>query len=144
VDNSDYVIKILKKTFGDQKSAVIIKSTHSNLEEIGTNSVDFVFSISTFVHLYIEQIYGYFKEFYRILNSQGKCVVHFANFMEDGGYDFFIGEVSKKDKYDRLSVFRFYHPEMLEKIAVKIGLTVEKRTIIPNTRHCFLVLNKVQ
>jgi SAM-dependent methyltransferase len=142
VDYSDYVCDLLEKMFGGRENARIIKSRNSDIGIIGSDSVDFVFSMGTFVHLFIEQIYGYFKEFYRVLKDGGTGVIHFANFMDDAGFDYFIEKLPKNREYDTCSVFRFYHPEMLEKMAVKIGFSIIASKSIPNTRHCYLVLAK--
>ena len=140
VDYSRYVCKMLKKMYHGKKNIRIIKVKHSNLQQIESNTVDFAFSISTFVHLYIEQIYGYLRECRRILKKTGICVIHFADFMDDGGYQFFQDNLPKKMRCDRRSVFRFYHPEMMEKIALKLGFRIIKRETITGTRHCFIIL----
>jgi ubiquinone/menaquinone biosynthesis C-methylase UbiE len=142
VDYSDYVCELLKKNFGKRDNVRVIKSVHSNLELIGSSTVDFAFSIGTFVHLFIEQIYGYFTEFHRILKEGGCCVIHFANFMDDGGYDYFLETLPKNKQYDNHSVFRFYHPEMLEKMAAKIGFSVMSKQYVTGMRHCFMTLKK--
>ena len=142
VDYSDYVCDLLEKLFGSRENARIIKSRNSDIGTVENDSVDFVFSMGTFVHLFIEQIYGYFKEFYRVLRDGGTCVIHFANFMDDGGYDYFIEKLPKENEYDTCSAFRFYHPEMLEKMAAKIGFSITAKKSIPGTRHCYLVLAK--
>jgi ubiquinone/menaquinone biosynthesis C-methylase UbiE len=142
VDYSDFVCDLLEKMFGSRENARIIKAQNSDLSSIESNSVDFVFSMGTFVHLFIEQIYGYFSESYRILSQNSQCVIHFANFMDDGGYDFFIEKLPINKQYDRHSAFRFYHPEMIDKMAVKIGFSVVNKNFIRGTRHCFIRLKK--
>ncbi|MEW6745003.1 MAG: class I SAM-dependent methyltransferase [Planctomycetota bacterium] len=140
-DYSDFVLDTLRAYFKSKPQAVYVKTTHSRLD-IPSDSCDFAFSIGTFVHLYIEQIYGYLKELHRILKIGGRAVIHFANFMDDAGYHFFVEKLPSGEKYDHRSIFRFYHPEMLEKMSETIGFETLALLAIEGQRHCFLALQK--
>jgi cyclopropane fatty-acyl-phospholipid synthase-like methyltransferase len=142
VENSEYVCDLLKNIYGNKENVRVLHNKDSSLSDISDNSVDFIFSIGTFVHLYIEQIYGYFSEFHRVLKSGGKCVIHLQTFMSDEGYNFFVENLAKNGKYDNRSIFRFYHPEEIEKIADKIGFEIQSKVFVPKTRHFFIIVSK--
>ena len=142
VDYSEFVCNLLQEEFNNYNNKVIIKSSNCDLSQIEDNECDLVFSLGVFVHLYLEQIYGYYKEFSRIMKPGGFCVIHFANFMTDGGYDWFNKQLPANNQFDKRSLFRFYHPEMIDKIASIVGLKVYDKHIIDKTRHCILVCTK--
>lgn len=139
VDNSLFVCKFLKDYFSNHSSIEVIYCTNCRLPQISSESVDLVFSFSTFVHLDVEQFYGYLQEAERILRSGGFAVIHYANIMSSGGYSFF--KEILPSNFNR-SIFRFHHPEKIRKIAEKIGLEVFKETPIETERHFFLELRK--
>jgi len=119
-DYSEYACEFLGEFFDDGNVHVV----HTTGEELSvpTEQVDLVFSISTFVHLYLETIHWYFSEFYRVLRVGGDVLINYVSIME-GGYEFLVERLPSNTFEDRTS-FRFYHPKTLEKAAVENGFSV--------------------
>jgi hypothetical protein len=67
IDYSQYCCEFLREYFKGEKGIHIIHMEGEKKLPVPDNSVDLVFTISTFVHLYTETIYWYFEEFYRVL-----------------------------------------------------------------------------
>ena len=125
VDNSLFVCNFLEKYFGNHPNVEVIHCTNCDLPQIPSESVDLVFSFGTFVHLDVEQFYGYLLEASRILRRDGFAVINYANIMSSGGYGFF--KEALPPGFSR-SVFRFHHPEKIRKIAGEMGFEVFKET----------------
>lgn len=142
IDYSRYCCEFLREYFKGKGGIHIIHISGEKKLLVPDNSVDLVFSISTFVHLYFEAIYWYFEEFYRILRKGGKALINYTSMMNPYGYQFFQSYLPKNAFKER-SIFRFYHPEMIEKIAIEIGFHVEMNITHENQRgYSFLLLSK--
>lgn len=139
VDNSLFVCNFLKDYFRNHSNVEVIHCTDCRLPQISSESVDLLFSFGTFVLLDVEQFYGYLREAARILHRDGFAVIHYANIMSSGGYEFFKKTVPSD--FTR-SLFRFHHPEKIRKIAEDMGLEVFKETTAETDRHFFIELRK--
>ena len=142
VDYSEYCCTFLRDYFKSRQGIHIIHTEGKENLPIPNDSVDLAFSISTFVHLYIEEIYWYFGQFHRVLKEGGRVLVNYTNMMDSHGYDFFESFLPRCPFKER-SIFRFYHPAQLEKIAAELGFTIEENQTHENQRgYTFLKLRK--
>jgi SAM-dependent methyltransferase len=64
-----------------------------DLHQFAAESIDFIFSFDVFVHVEIEDIYGYLQEIRRVLTPGGIGLLHFANLNSEEGWSKFITEV---------------------------------------------------
>jgi len=144
VDNSPFVCNFLKNYYRGWKDTVeVILCNECQLPQIPSHSVNLVFSVGTFVHLDLEQFYGYFLEVARILHKGGVASIHYANIMNPRGIDFFKKTLPTTFKK---SMFRFHHSETIHKLAEDAGLKVLGEVTIeiksPNTDK--LAIDKYQ
>jgi len=75
VDLNKSIIPLLDKRLKN-KNYIFYETKGFELEGIANNSVDFIFSMDTLVRVKKKFIKKYFIEFERIMNSNGKLVVH--------------------------------------------------------------------
>jgi ubiquinone/menaquinone biosynthesis C-methylase UbiE len=74
VDLNEYAITQCEKRFGDNVKYFI--NDGISLDMIEDNSLDFVFSWDSFVHMHEDVINSYLKEIYRILKPNGYSFIH--------------------------------------------------------------------
>ena len=129
-------IEYCKNKFKSSSNISYFSNDGKSLSFVPDNSVDFIWSYDSFVHMEKDVIESYFKEFSRILKKGGKAIIHHA-----GRNDFFLsfsclrqfggvagGHIYKKltlgisKKYDgwRADVSK----KMIIKIAEKYGLKI--------------------
>ena len=139
VDNSSFVCNFLKGYFKNHSNVEVIYCRDCRLPRISSESVDLLFSFGTFVHLDIEQFYGYLWEASRVLRHDGFAVIHYANIMSPQDYKLFKDYLPSN--FNR-STFRFHHPEKIRKIAEDLGLEVVKETPIETALPFVVELRK--
>lgn len=76
VDLNDRCIQSCKKRFLRFKNIEYFTNNGKRLSFIKDNSIDFIFSYDSFVHMEREVIDSYFREFHRILKKHGKAIIH--------------------------------------------------------------------
>jgi len=77
-------------------------------------SVDFAFAYGVFEHIDNDETDFFLQEFFRVLKPGGAVWFNFDNFMSPGGGAWFKNE---KVRAGERRLFRFYHPEFLQKMA---------------------------
>jgi SAM-dependent methyltransferase len=96
-----------------------------DLSPFASESINFVFSFDCFVHIEIEDVYGYLQEIKRILKPEGRGLLHFANLNSEGGWHKFITEVpinrGRQKLFDR---FCFLTWEIVEKFFRSLELNI--------------------
>jgi SAM-dependent methyltransferase len=75
VDLNDELFNYIKKHLPSEK-ITFYKTSGNELSGIADHSVDFIFSMDTFVRIPKEYIFDYFKEFARVLTPNGKICIH--------------------------------------------------------------------
>ena len=131
VDLNPKCIEFCKKKFGNLKNKNInyFANNGKDLSFIEDNSIDFIWSYDSFVHMKKDVIEAYLKEFSRILKNNGKAIIHHPG----GRNNFFVkfkflrnfGEFGKKiynyatvKKYDNFGGWRAdVSKEMIKKMA---------------------------
>jgi len=135
VELSQERIKYCKKIFDNSKNIDYFMNNGKDLFFIADNSIDFIFSYDSFVHIEKDAIACYFKEFSRILKKEGIAIIHHA-----GRNDLFLkfkfiknfGDSGKKiynyltiKKYDNIAGHRAdVSKEGIKKAAEKYNLKV--------------------
>ncbi len=79
VDYHQELLDELKVNFGDVESLVCIKNNGNDFPDIPDNSVDFIFSFGTFVHLELDIISGYLGAMTRIMKPDAIAVIHYSD-----------------------------------------------------------------
>jgi len=93
---------------------------------IPDRSIDFAFSIDVFVHLDLEDVYAYLREFRRVLRDGSRLVLHFANFLSWPGYDLFLREADfNRAQFKSIGRISFQTPEILRTLLERLGWEVE-------------------
>lgn len=138
VDYSVAVIDWMKEYFPGRKIRTVLAKSYELLE-IESNSIDAIIANGVFEHLYAEGAYHYLKTFQRVLTPGGRGCFNFDNIMSQGGFARFEKELPSE--MDGRSIFRFYHPDMIGRMAEKAGLEVE-RMDTSEERFAFLTFRK--
>ena len=84
VDLNKECIDYCKKRFSKCKSIRYFVNDGKDLSFIPDNSVDFVWSYDSFVHMQKDVIGSYFREFSRILTLRGRVIIHHAGGKKGG------------------------------------------------------------
>lgn len=87
IDLSQTCIDRCKERYGDKIQNYYIGSG-SDLKDIKSNSIDFVFSFDSFVHMHEEVIDSYLNEIERVLELGGHCWIHHSCLVEGNDDNF--------------------------------------------------------
>lgn len=79
VDISPNCLEICRNRFPNHKNIKYVLNNGKSLEGLGDSSIDFVWSYDSFVFMEEDVYEAYFKEFRRILRSNGIAVIHHPN-----------------------------------------------------------------
>lgn len=135
VDYSSEAIETLRTRFPTANS---IHIEHCRFPEVTDNSVDLVYSIGVFGHLFEEQVYTFLLESVRVLKPGGHIALHCIDMA--GDFDHFVKAIPVKvDKYR--NIFRYLHPDYATMMAGQSGLQNPKTENF-NRRHYFLTASK--
>lgn len=103
---------------------------------VASASVDFVCAFGVFEHIGLDDMRWYIEEMKRVLRPSGTAVFNFDNFMSPEGFAWHT-ELRREPGHQH--IFRFYHPEMVRRLAENAGLAVmELRT--SDSRHAEIEL----
>ena len=80
VDLNENCIEYCKNKFLDNKNAVFYKNNGLTLPMIEDNSINFVFSWDSFVHMHKNVVESYLVELNRVLKIRGYAFIHHSNF----------------------------------------------------------------
>lgn len=79
VDLSPNCIQFCREKFCEFKKVSYYVNDGKSLGFVEDNSIDFIWSYDSFVHMEKDVIYSYFREFSRILKPGGKAIIHHAD-----------------------------------------------------------------
>jgi len=85
-DLNSKCIEICKMKFYNFKNISYYVNDGKNLNFIKDNSIDFIWSYDSFVHMEKDVIEAYFKEFSRILKVGGKAIIHHSGERRSKGF----------------------------------------------------------
>lgn len=88
-------------------------------------SVDVVIAHGVFEHFDLEDTWYFLEEFYRVLKPSGTVSFNFDNIMSEGGIAWFR---KWKGAPGTKSIFRFHHPQGIQRIAETMGYTTRRLT----------------
>ena len=84
VDLNVAVFDYLKGRFpADTDKFTFYQTTGYEMQGIGGESIDLVFTFDCFVHVDLEDILGYLHEIERVLKPQAKAVIHYGDINKD-------------------------------------------------------------
>ena len=138
VDYSDVVCAFLQKYLDGKGNFSIYKIDAPSLPQLASSTVDAVFANGVFEHLDPEDTYWFLHEFYRVLMPGGVVVFTFTNIMSEEGIPWL--RMFSERPGERCG-FRFYHPEMVQRLAEAEGLEVIRITT-NETRLAYAELRK--
>ena len=79
VDIAENCIEYCRKRFAGQADIHFFVNDGKTLNMATDNSVDFIFSFDSLVHVEMDVLDSYIKEFSRILNQNGVAFIHHSN-----------------------------------------------------------------
>jgi len=79
IDISEDAIKTCQQRFYFNKNANFILNDGKILKNIKENSIDFIFSMDSLVHVGLDGMESYIKECARVLSSNGYAFIHHSN-----------------------------------------------------------------
>lgn len=106
----------------------VIQSQNTRLAEIPDGTVDLFMSFDVFVHLDVEQFYGYLEEAHRVLKPGGTALIDYLSLDDEGTARWFIRELNKQATYAeadgvKRSIFRVHHHESIRVLAEAVGFS---------------------
>jgi len=126
-DVSSEMLRRTKKRPGDDAPLETVKLNGLDFTGIDDASIDFAFSIDVFVHLDLEDIYVYLREFKRVLRPGGKLVLHFASLLTFPGFDLFFREADiNRAQYKQIGRINFMTPELARRLFEGVGFEIEE------------------
>ena len=109
---------------------VVIHSGNTRMAQIPDGSVDFAMSWDVFVHMNLEQVYGFLQEFRRILRSGGVAVIDYLSIANPASVEWFKKDMAHA--YDgsevQKSIFGYHDPETIRRLSEDLGFTFENTT----------------
>ena len=138
VDYSSIVCEWLEKYLEGRGEYELHHISGPQMPQVNDETVDFAFAHGVFEHLFLDDIFWFFEEFYRVLRPGALFKFNFDNLMSDGG----MAHLRRtQGAPGERNIFRFYHPESLCNLARQTGFQDSKLTV-DETRFAFLELSK--
>ena len=85
-DVSTQMLSRARKALSDRDNVEMLQLGGVDLAGLPDESLDLAFSIDVFVHLDLEDVYGYLREFHRVLRPGSPVVLHFASYQSPSGW----------------------------------------------------------
>ena len=144
VDYSAYVCQLWREK--KDSRIEVVQCANARMPTIPDASVDFFMSLDVFVHLELEDFYGYMQEAWRVLKPGGKAVIDYMSIQNDYTVQYFKDELDKSGIYsgnetERL-LFRFHDTATLKRLAEDLGFQFESEIDTWPT-HAFCTLTKL-
>lgn len=112
--------RVTQRLAGDSKLRTI-KVDGMDVHQVPDESIDFAFSIDVFVHLDLEDIYAYLREFHRMLVPGGQLVLQLASFMSRNGWDLLHREADQnRAQFKQWGRINLISPEMGRRLFEKV------------------------
>jgi SAM-dependent methyltransferase len=122
---ADVSLRMLERTravLGGMRHAEALELGGIDLTGLDDESMDFVLSIDVFMHLDLEDVYGYLREFSRVLRPGGVVVVHFAGLLNEAGWGQFQFAADFNRAHRRqVGRINFLAPEMATRVFEQVG-----------------------
>lgn len=136
IDLSQLCINFCKKEFSRYNNIEYYRNDGRKLDFVSDNSIDFIWSFDTFVHLERKIVDSYFKEFKRILKPNGFAIIHHSGrnnlalnlkFLKKfGKCGIYIYQVLSLGKFSGGGGWRSdVSKEMIRDLVIKNGLSLE-------------------
>lgn len=123
VDYSTLVCEWLTKYLAGKGRFQVHAIDKPKMPMVESESVDFALANGVFEHVGMDDLAFFIEEFYRVLKPGGFFCFNFDNFMSEGGWEWlrkYRGVAGAQNP------FRFYHPEMVAKLAERAGFRVAR------------------
>ena len=144
VDYSEAVCDWLQEYMKGRGEFEVHHAKNCTLPDIHDNSVNVVWADGVFEHIDLEDFYRYFKTCCRVLRPEGIMIINIDTLMTDDGIDWFISQLPKQGR----GIFRFYHPDMISRLADHAGFKLESKVehVIRGevSRFVFITFRRVQ
>jgi SAM-dependent methyltransferase len=125
VDYSAMVCEWLQEYLRGRGDFSIHKIDAPDMRDIGDSVVDLGFAFGVLEHVDLDDTYEFLREFHRVLRPGGAFWFNFDTLATQGGLEWFRNERSRLRPGVR-SIFRFYHPEDMQRLAAEAGFSVLK------------------
>jgi SAM-dependent methyltransferase len=119
----DMLRRCVHATRALENVAVVLSADRSPSLPFQSESVDFVYSFDTFVHLDQRMVYGSLLEAARVLRRGCKAVIHVASHETDGGWRHFAGSVTAGEAAGDFGSFEYIDSRAFLRLASRSGFT---------------------
>jgi len=138
VDLSPSCIEYCKKRLSDYHHVRYFTTDGKSLSDIENDSIDFLWSFDSFVHMSPEVIQAYFREAHRVMRTGGKAILHHAGRRHGVLWLGFLKDWGKPGRniYKALSMGKWGDDDgwrsdvsasLVSQLAGRAGLTVESQ-----------------
>ncbi len=138
VDNSLLVCRWLPKYFKGKGTFRAFLLDQPRLPMVENNSVDVILAHGVFEHIDMGDLFWFLEDFYRVLKSEGVVSFNFDNITSSEGMASFIKFLGRPGNK---SIFRFYHPDVVRKLAEAAGFRVAQ-LVTNSSRFAHICLQK--
>jgi SAM-dependent methyltransferase len=140
LDNSSFVIDWMNRYLagkGEFRATLIPVPAAPHLADA---CIDLVVAHGVFEHLDFDETYYFLAEFARVLKPGGRVSFNYDNIASSGGAEWWR---SHRRGAGVRSIFRFYTPDFMARLAELAGLTAEKHCV-SDDRLAHLILSKAK
>jgi SAM-dependent methyltransferase len=119
IDYSQLVCDWLREYLQGKGKFRVYQIDRPAVPEVADGTVDLVVANGVFEHIDADGMMAFLQEFRRVLRPGGVVAFNFDTIMSEEGFRWFLETPPQKR-----SIFKFYHPDMVKKLAEAVGYEV--------------------
>lgn len=119
-DISRRMLEMAHERLGGQPSVRLVRATPRGVPELGSASLDLVYSVLVLQHVEREDAFCMLRDILRMLRPGGLAYVTFPNILDDGYLSAFV-QYAETGEVANMARARFYTPSEVERLVAAAG-----------------------